>query len=111
MGLTLTALMLKILSQITEFLLYAGEHPARAMKVPAFYIDKHEVSNEEFLEFTKATGYRTEAEVLGDSFLLTGMQLDDKAVRGAVQAVPWWLSVSNANWRHPEGPGQLISTF
>jgi ergothioneine biosynthesis protein EgtB len=35
-----------------------NEHPALSAQVPAFAIDRHDVTNERFLEFVKAGGYR-----------------------------------------------------
>jgi sulfatase modifying factor 1 len=37
-----------------------GEGPARRIKISSFYVDVHEVSNAEFEQFTKKTGYVTE---------------------------------------------------
>src|SRR3954471_624910 len=35
-----------------------NEHPALSTQVPAFAIDRHDVTNEQFLEFAEAGGYR-----------------------------------------------------
>ena len=40
----------------------ADEFPRHQVKVSAFYMDKHEVTNAEFRAFVKATGYITTAE-------------------------------------------------
>ena len=40
----------------------ADEFPRHKVKVSAFYMDKHEVTNAEFRAFVKATGYITTAE-------------------------------------------------
>jgi len=37
--------------------LYADEHPAHKVNLPAYYMDKYEVTNEQFLEFVKATDH------------------------------------------------------
>ena len=38
------------------------EFPRHPVKVSAFYMDSHEVTNAEFREFVEATGYKTVAE-------------------------------------------------
>lgn len=82
-----------------------GEGPARRVQVGDFYIHKYEVSNREFAAFTEDTGYVTEAETFGDSFVLE-MLLSESVKSGITQAVmnaPWWLPVKKASWRQPEG--------
>jgi len=82
------------------------EGPARPVKVSTFMIDKFEVSNAHFKEFVDATGYVTESEKFGWSFVfdkaLTQEQQD--AIQVAVAGAEWWLPVEGADWRHPEGP-------
>ncbi|GAB5568242.1 formylglycine-generating enzyme isoform X1 [Prionailurus iriomotensis] len=50
-----------------------GEAPARRVAIDAFYMDAYEVSNAEFEKFVNSTGYLTEAEKFGDSFVFEGM--------------------------------------
>ncbi|XP_031461388.1 formylglycine-generating enzyme isoform X1 [Phasianus colchicus] len=87
-----------------------GEWPARRVHVNSFYMDQYEVSNQEFERFVNSTGYFTEAEKFGDSFVFEGMLSEEvKAeIHQAVAAAPWWLPVKGANWRQPEGPGSSI---
>uniref|UniRef100_A0A8D2E3L0 Sulfatase modifying factor 1 n=1 Tax=Sciurus vulgaris TaxID=55149 RepID=A0A8D2E3L0_SCIVU len=87
-----------------------GEAPARRVTVGAFYMDAHEVSNAEFETFVNSTGYLTEAEKFGDSFVFEGMLSEQvkTGIQQAVAAAPWWLPVKGANWRHPEGPDSTI---
>ncbi|XP_004692308.2 PREDICTED: sulfatase-modifying factor 1 isoform X6 [Condylura cristata] len=87
-----------------------GEAPARRVTLDAFYMDAYEVSNADFEKFVNATGYLTEAERFGDSFVFEGM-LSERVKAGiqqAVAAAPWWLPVKGANWRHPEGPDSTV---
>ena len=37
--------------------LYMGQHPKRKIRLPAFYIDRYEVTNLEYQAFLKATSY------------------------------------------------------
>ncbi|XP_071652666.1 formylglycine-generating enzyme-like isoform X3 [Temnothorax longispinosus] len=72
--------------------------------------DKFEVSNEEFMAFINATGYVTEAENFGDSFVFEGLltQSTKDKIHKAVAQAPWWLPVKQASWQHPEGPNSNI---
>ncbi len=87
-----------------------GEGPARKTRVDAFYLDVHEVSNREFKLFVDETGHRTEAERLGNSFVVEYFLSEEtkQTVRQAVQAAPWWLQVEGATWRRPEGPDSSV---
>ncbi|XP_066101409.1 formylglycine-generating enzyme [Saccopteryx bilineata] len=87
-----------------------GEAPARRVTLDAFYMDAYEVSNADFEKFVNSTGYLTEAEKFGDSFVFEGM-LSERVKTGiqqAVAAAPWWLPVKGASWRHPEGPDSTV---
>jgi len=42
------------------FIAQDGESPIREVKISTFYLDKHEVSNQEFSAFVDATNYKTE---------------------------------------------------
>jgi len=74
---------------------FAFEGPPHQVSVDGFYLDETEVTNREFQEFVKATGYETESERIGNSGVF------DPA-RGE------WALVEGAGWRHPEGPGSSI---
>jgi sulfatase modifying factor 1 len=81
-----------------------GEGPVRAVALRPFWIDTVAVSNARFAKFVDATGYVTEAERYGWSFVFGGLLPDDfPPTRGAAQA-PWWRQVFGASWRYPEGP-------
>lgn len=88
-----------------------GEAPKRRVFIDDFYMDKTEVSNEEFAEFVDSTNHQTEAETFGDSFVFEGLLEEDVKAKidQAVALAPWWLPVKNASWRHPEGPGSEIT--
>ena len=87
-----------------------GEGPVRRVRVKPFYIDVCAVSNAQFADFADASGYRTEAERYGSSFVFYDFvpaRLAGK-VRQAVASAPWWWPVDGAWWREPEGPGSTI---
>ncbi|MGE4607596.1 MAG: formylglycine-generating enzyme family protein [Myxococcota bacterium] len=81
-----------------------GEGPVRSVSVDAFWIDRTAVSNTEFRAFVEATGYSTDAEIIGWSFVFAGLLPDDfESTRGVAHA-PWWRQVHGASWDHPAGP-------
>jgi formylglycine-generating enzyme len=88
-----------------------GEGPVREVTLSPFYIDKSVVSNARFQQFVAATGYRTEAERFGWSYVFKNYVPKILVKRGRARRVPgldWWLGVEGANWNHPEGPGSDI---
>lgn len=85
-----------------------GETP-REVEITAFIIDSCAVSNEAFAQFAAATGYVTEAERFGWSFVFGGLLPDRFPATRAVAAAPWWRQVYQADWCHPEGPQSHIA--
>ncbi|XP_056635385.1 formylglycine-generating enzyme [Diorhabda sublineata] len=87
------------------------EGPLRNVSVNNFYLDKYEVSNQNFYDFVKKTGYQTEAEVFGDSFIFEMCLPEEERKKyedvRAVQA-PWWIKMKGVSWKHPEGPDTTI---
>jgi formylglycine-generating enzyme required for sulfatase activity len=85
-----------------------GETP-REVEVSRFLIDRCAVSNAEFADFVVATGYVTEAERFGWSFVFGGLLPDDFPPTRAAAAAPWWRQVYGADWRRPEGPASDVA--
>ena len=102
---------------------YPAEKPAVKRKVDGFWMDKTEVTNEQYKEFVDATGYQTLAEKTPDwedikKQLPPDTQKPDDLVLspGSLVFIPpsnpvpthdisqWWFWVNGANWKHPEGP-------
>lgn len=83
-----------------------GESPIRSVEVPAFRIDPTCVTNAEFAAFVDDTGYITEAEEYGWSFVF-GSLLTPQVRRASQKppGTPWWRAVQGAFWDSPEGPG------
>ena len=69
------------------------EKPVHTVEVDAFWMDKTEVSNAQFGVFVEATGYQTEAEEKGSSYIY---------VDGS------WESTEGADWQHSQGPDSDI---
>lgn len=85
-----------------------AEGPVREVAVEPFWIDERAVCNERFARFVAATGYRTEAERFGWSFVFYQfLPPGFPATRGVADA-PWWRQVIGATWDHPEGPQSSI---
>jgi len=104
-----------------------NERPAHQVKVRGFWMDVTHVTNDQFAEFVRQTGYVTTAEKKPDWETIR-VQLppgipkppDDALVPGAMVFVgtsgpvnladysQWWRYVPGADWRHPQGPGSSI---
>jgi formylglycine-generating enzyme required for sulfatase activity len=80
-----------------------GEGPVRTVALDPFWIDSCAVSNAHFGCFADATGYVTEAEAVGFSFVFAGLLPDDFPPTRGVAAAPWWRQVEGASWRQPMG--------
>jgi len=88
-----------------------GEGPVHSMNLRPFAIDKFPVTNRRFREFVRATGYCTEAEHFGWSFVFWAHIPASKRatlIEDTVSAAPWWCKVSGAKWDAPEGPGSAL---
>ena len=112
--------------------LKADEFPARLVTLDGFWMDAHEVTNDEFAAFVEATGHVTVAErpldpanlsvIPGfDPSVLTEADLAPASLVFASDVRPgdvrtdfqgWenqvWRIVPGADWRHPTGPDSSI---
>ncbi|MEP6662634.1 MAG: formylglycine-generating enzyme family protein [Verrucomicrobiota bacterium] len=91
------------------------EKPVHEVSVNGFWMDKTEVTNEEFEKFVRATHYVTVAERKPDPKAFPDVP-PEKLVAGSIVFTPppgevsledhfaWWSYVPGANWRHPQGP-------
>lgn len=95
-----------------EFLMGSqAEPPMHLVEVDAFYMDATCVSNRQFADFVNGSGYRTDAERFGWSFVFAGhlsSAQQAKHLNERVRDCKWWCRVDGATWRHPEGPGSNI---
>src|SRR5215472_2555378 len=107
---------------------FSNERPAQHVRISGFWMDKHDVTNDEFKKFVDATGYVTTAERKPDwnelkKQLPPGTPKPDDSVLvagslvfvGTTNAVDlrdisqWWRWTPGASWRHPGGPGTDIA--
>ena len=88
-----------------------GEGPQRKVHCDSFRIAPYTVTNEEFKRFADATGYTTEAERYGSSFVFHFFVADElkQKVSKVPADIPWWLPIEGAYWTQPEGPGSTIN--
>ncbi|PAK28023.1 serine/threonine protein phosphatase [Streptomyces sp. alain-838] len=86
-----------------------GEGPVRPVRVSAFRLAPCAVTNDEFASFLAATGYVTDAERFGWSYVFAGF-LPAALRKGAPRPehTPWWCAVEGATWAAPEGPGSTV---
>lgn len=93
--------------------------PFHKVHLNKFWIDRTEVTNEQFSRFVGATGYKTVAERVPDARDFPGAP-PENLVAGALVFTPpshpvslhshynWWRYVPGADWKHPEGPQSNI---
>lgn len=82
-----------------------GESPLREGRIKPFEIGATAVTNAEFEAFVAATGFVTEAERFGWSFVFWSDVPQSVANADAVPGLEWWRRVDGANWRDILGPG------
>ncbi|HLW88967.1 MAG TPA: formylglycine-generating enzyme family protein [Terriglobales bacterium] len=93
--------------------------PVHRVYVDAFWMDETDVTNEEFAEFVKATGYVTVAEHKPTAEEYPGAPPENLVAGSVVFSPPdhavsltdhfqWWSYVKGADWRHPEGPDSSL---
>jgi formylglycine-generating enzyme required for sulfatase activity len=98
---------------------YPEEAPAHRVSVDGFWIDRAPVTNRQFRQFVKATGYTTFAEIAPKPEdypgALPGMLKAGSLVfsppKHAVDLADWsqwWTFKFGASWRHPYGPRSSI---
>ncbi len=103
------------------------ELPQHQVKVNAFYMDIHEVTNAQFSAFVEATNYKTISEREIDWDVLK-KQLPENTpkpntdvlqagsmvffasndIYNLIDISQWWRWTKGANWQHPDGPQSNI---
>lgn len=87
-----------------------GEGPVRNVRLQPFGLERFAVTAAQFANFVAATGYVTDAERFGWSFVFRAfLPPEEAAVAPQVPAVPWWARSDGADWRHPDGPSSDLS--
>lgn len=101
---------------------YPEEAPVHRVSVDAFWMDRTPVTNRQFKNFVRATGYVTTAEVAPDPADYPGA-LPHMIYAGSLVFSPpghpvdlkdwsqWWQFMKGANWRRPYGPKSNINAL
>ena len=84
-----------------------GEGPVRSVTLRPFWVDTTAVTNAAFSDFIQDSGYVTEAQRFGWSYVFH-LHLPAKVVQrlqrdAQVPQTPWWLAVPGARWDRPFG--------
>lgn len=93
--------------------------PVHRVYVDGFWMDATEVTNGQFEQFVKATGYVTVAETKPTQAefptappenLIAGSTVFTSTPQpvGLRNFYQWWSYVPGADWRHPTGPGSNV---
>ena len=93
--------------------------PIHRVQVNGFWMDETEVTNAQFADFVKATGYKTVAEQTPTKDEFPDANEKDLVAGSIVFSPPansvalqdyaqWWRFVKGADWQHPFGEGSSI---
>lgn len=99
---------------------FPDAQPVHKVNVKGFWIDEHEVTNNEFENFVKATNYITVAERQLDPKDYPGVAPESLVPGSAVffqtgepvkldDPLQWWKYIPGASWKHPSGPQSNIT--
>jgi formylglycine-generating enzyme required for sulfatase activity len=107
---------------------FEDARPVHRVHVDGFWMDRTEVTNQQFARFVEATGYQTVAErtprpqdfpphlraELKPDLMVPGAQVFSPPATcppGAdcSDCSRWWKYVPGACWKHPEGPGSTLA--
>lgn len=80
-----------------------GEGPLRTRRIAGFDISATTITNMQFEIFVEETGYVTDAERLGWSFVFWSDVSPEAQNVERVPGVEWWRKVDGANWRDVTG--------
>ncbi len=86
-----------------------GETPLRRVRVKPFRISQTTITNAQFGQFVEETGYVTEAERFGWSFVFWDQVPSNIEFTEGVVGIEWWRRIHGANWRETNGPGTQSS--
>jgi len=83
-----------------------SESPPRKQKLNEFLIDNVAVANSRFAEFIEETGYETDAERIGWSYVFVNhLPGADRDTTQMAAGATWWRQVFGASWKLINGPG------
>ncbi|MEL6683597.1 MAG: SUMF1/EgtB/PvdO family nonheme iron enzyme [Pseudomonadota bacterium] len=100
-----------LLGTKTEFVAGDGESPLRIKRIKPFQISPTTVTNAEFSTFVGETGYVTDAERWGWSFVFWSEVPETNVDAKTVPGTEWWRQVHGANWRNINGSGTSYTSL
>ena len=80
------------------------EAPCRTKRINGYRMMQTTVTNQQFKRFVEDTGFISDAERLGWSFVFYDQLPPDHQATQAVAATQWWRKVEKASWHQPSGP-------
>lgn len=86
-----------------------GESPLKKGPVKPFLMSQGAITNEEFSTFVADTGYVTEAEHIGWTFVFWSQVHAASRPTQGVPGTPWWRRVDGASWKHITGPSCTLA--
>lgn len=93
-----------LLGTDAPFLPADGEGPLELIQIESFLLDPFAVTNAQFGQFTELSGYVTDAERYGWSFVFSNEEPLASELCDVVKGAPWWRRVYGAKWDKPSGP-------
>lgn len=93
------------------FIPHDGEAPLKKARIKPFRIGATAVTNAQFHDFIAASGYRTEAERFGWSFVFWAQVPERLGPTDPVPGATWWRKVFGATWRDINGPGTAAEAW
>ncbi|WP_310391817.1 formylglycine-generating enzyme family protein [Hymenobacter sp.] len=99
---------------------FPDAQPVHQVSIQGFWMDEHEVTNQEYGRFVAATGYQTVAERPLNPDDFPGVPVEKLVAGSGVFLAPdkpvglddpgqWWHYVPGASWRHPLGSASNIA--
>jgi len=85
-----------------------GEKPTRSVRIKPFAIDPVAITNCRFAMFVESTGYVTDAERFGWSYVFQAM-VNGPGQYDRLPGADWWCAVPEARWDQPEGASSGIA--
>lgn len=88
----------------TPQILADGEGPMKRKKLRALLWEPGAVTVAQFRAFVEATGFVTEADQFGWTFVFHLQVPEGQPPTAAVPGLDWWRRIDGANWERPLGP-------
>lgn len=88
-----------------------AEGPLQRKRLRPYLIGQTSVTNAQFATFVEETGFVTEAETFGWSFVFWAQVSGEAGLTQGARDVEWWRRVDGATWREVNGPGTFETAW